>query len=174
LDDYIPLDFGGEEPDCSIAGNIVRVLNQVAQLTGSSHRMQAYRKTPGANVVDAALAKPLNPAMFTPDIHEIGRPRGAREIELGGAVKKSGRTTSYTEGQIIQIDVTTSVMYNGRAATFNGQLMAGGMSAPGDSGSAVLDSENYVVGLLYAGSGAATMINPIDKVLQALNVEIVV
>ncbi len=173
LDDFIPLDFGGEEADCSIAGNIAKALNRIAQLTGSSHRMQAYRVTEGSNQMDAALARPLDPAMFTPNIHGIGRPQGARDIGLGGAVKKSGRTTGVTQGRIIQIDVTTSVMYNGRAAVFNGQLMADGMSAPGDSGSAVLDNENYVVGLLYAGSGSATMITPIQKILRALNVEII-
>jgi hypothetical protein len=173
LDDYIPLDFGGDQPDCSIADTTMSVLNKLAELSGSSHRVQAYKATPGVNMVDAALARPLDPAMFTAGIFEVGRPKGARSIGLGGAVKKSGRTTGYTEGQIIQIDVSTSVVYNGRVAHFSGQLMAGGMSAPGDSGSAVLDSENYIVGLLYAGSSNSTLINPIDKVLTALNVEIV-
>ncbi|RME50944.1 MAG: hypothetical protein D6796_01970 [Caldilineae bacterium] len=173
LDDYIPLDFGGEAPRCSIAGAVADTLNFLAELSGSTHRLQTYRQTPGINEVDAALARPLNPEAFTPDILEIGRPAGAREIGLGGAVKKSGRTTGYTEGRIIQIDVTTSVVYNGRTATFSGQLMADGMSAPGDSGSAVLDRDNYIVGLLYAGSSNTTLINPIQKVLQALNVEVV-
>jgi len=135
--------------------------------------LQAYRQTTGANLVDVALARPIDPQMFTPFIFEIGRPKGSRSIGLGGKVKKSGRTTGLTEGRIMQVDVTTSVMYNGRAATFHGQLMANGMSAPGDSGSAVLDDENYVVGLLYAGSSNSTLINPIDAVLSALNAEIV-
>jgi hypothetical protein len=48
------------------------------------------------------------------------------------------------------------------------------MSAGGDSGSAVLDQDGYVLGLLYAGSSRATLINPIQTVLQMLNVELVV
>jgi hypothetical protein len=52
--------------------------------------------------------------------------------------------------------------------------MAESMSAPGDSGSIVLDEENYVIGLLYAGSDSATLINPINPVLKALNVELVI
>jgi hypothetical protein len=52
--------------------------------------------------------------------------------------------------------------------------MASGMSAGGDSGSAVVDEDGLVVGLLYAGSGSATLINPIQTVLQLLQVELVV
>ncbi len=46
------------------------------------------------------------------------------------------------------------------------------MSKPGDSGSAVLDMDKRVVGLLFVGSDAATIINPIDEVFAALNVEL--
>lgn len=174
LDAYIPLDFGGDKAGCSIANTMVSVLNKLAEWGGSTHRLMAYRQTPGVNYVDAALARPLNPAIFSPEIREIGRLAGSREIGLGQKVRKSGRTTGYTEGRIIQVDVTTSVMYNGRSATFSGQLMANGMSAPGDSGSVVVDADNYAVGLLYAGSGNSTLINPIGHVLDALDVEIVI
>jgi hypothetical protein len=37
----------------------------------------------------------------------------------------------------------------------------------------VLDDEGYVVGLLFAGSETTTIINPIQAVLDALNVQIV-
>ena len=173
LDDYIPLDFGDEPPGCQLAELATKTLNAVARLGGSKHRLLTYQETPGVNRVDAALARPLEPSMFRPDIHGIGRPAGSRDIGLGSRIKKSGRTTGYTEGRIIQIEVTTSVMYGGRAATFSGQLMADGMSAPGDSGSAVLDAANYVVGLLFAGSNTTTLINPIDPVLTALKVAII-
>jgi hypothetical protein len=93
---------------------------------------------------------------------------------LGQTVKKVGRSTGYTEGRIIQVDVTTAVLYGSRSALFTEQLMAESMSAPGDSGSIVLDEENYVIGLLYAGSDSATLINPINPVLKALNVELVI
>ena len=58
--------------------------------------------------------------------------------------------------------------------TFTNQLMASGMSAGGDSGSAILDGDGLVVGLLYAGSGQATLINPIQTVLNLLKVELVI
>jgi hypothetical protein len=174
LADYIPLDFGGGSASCNIATGLEKALNWVAETVGSSHRMIAYQTAPGENLVDAALARPLDPAQFIADIFKIGRPRGVRQAALGVKVRKTGRTTGYTQGTITQIDVTTSVDYNGRMATFTDQLMASGMSAGGDSGSAILDEDGLVVGLLYAGSGQATLINPIQTVLKLLNVELVV
>jgi V8-like Glu-specific endopeptidase len=47
------------------------------------------------------------------------------------------------------------------------------MSQGGDSGSAVLNNQKQVVGLLYAGSDTTTLFNPIQDVLTALNIEIV-
>ena len=73
---------------------------------------------------------------------------------------------------ITQVDATLRIDYEGRTALFTGQLVAGPMSQPGDSGSAVLDMDRKVVGLLFAGSDAATVINPIDQVLSALDVEL--
>lgn len=174
LAEFIPIDFGGSSSTCNIATSIEQGLNWVAQLLGSSHRIMAYSTSPGENLVDAALARPLDPAQFIAEILEIGRPGGIAEATLGTAVQKTGRTTGYTQGRITQIDVTTSVDYDGRMATFTQQLMASDMSTGGDSGSAVLDDDNNVVGLLFAGSSRATLINPIQTVLQLLNVEIVV
>jgi hypothetical protein len=50
--------------------------------------------------------------------------------------------------------------------------MAGAMSQGGDSGSAVLDMNKRVVGLLYAGSDTTTILNPIQNVLDALQVQL--
>ena len=133
----------------------------------------AYQTSPGENLVDAALARPLDSAQFSNEILKIGTPKGVASATLGTSVQKTGRTTGFTQGRITQIEVTTSVDYNGRTATFTGQLMATGMSEGGDSGSAVLDDDKNIVGLLYAGSPRATLINPIQTVLDLLNIEIV-
>jgi hypothetical protein len=173
LAEYIPLDFGGTSSDCGIATSVEKALNVAAKALGSKHRVMAYQTSPGENLVDVALARPLNPDQFIPDIYKIGRPKGIREVTLGTNVQKTGRTTDYTKGRITQIDVTTAVDYNGRLATFTDQLMASAMSSGGDSGSAVLDEQGYVIGLLYAGSPVATLINPIQTVLDLLDVEII-
>jgi len=172
LADYVPIDFGSAEPDCPIAGGSARLLNYVARAFGSSHQLQAVKQTAGENLVDAALARPLSPDLVKNEILHIGAPTGTGAATLGTEVQKSGRTSGYTQGAITQIDATVRIDYAGRSALFTGQMVAGAMSQPGDSGSAVLDMDGRVVGLLFAGSDAATIINPIDEVLAALNVEL--
>jgi len=60
----------------------------------------------------------------------------------------------------------------GRIARFTDQLLAGPMSQGGDSGSAVLDQGNRLVGLLFAGSDNSTIVNQIQHVFDALDLEI--
>ena len=87
------------------------------------------------------------------------------------AIKKSGRTTGLTNGTIEQIDVTAQVSYGtNRTAIFTNQLLAGAMSQGGDSGSAVLNDNNNLVGLLFAGSDTTTIMNRIENVFSALGV----
>ena len=173
LEDFVPINFGGTQPDCPVVEWIERAFNKTASVLGSSHRVMAYRQLPDVNLVDAAIAKPLSDSLVEKNILDVGEPRGVRDAFLGMWVKKSGRTTGVTDGTITQIDVTAQVSYGlDRVATFENQLVATGMSAGGDSGSAVLEANNYVVGLLFAGSDAVTLINPIQAVLDALSVEI--
>ncbi len=172
LDDYVPIDFGSSPSECSVADLSVQLLNYVAKALGSSHQLQAVKQTEGVNYVDAALARPLSPDLVTDEILYIGAPTGLGAVTLGTEVQKTGRTTGHTQGTITQIDATVRVNYNGPTALFSGQLIAGAMSQPGDSGSAVLDLEKRVVGLLFAGSESSTLINPIADVFSALNVEL--
>ncbi len=175
LEDFIPLNFGTSPATCSTATGIEALLNWLATLLGSSHRVMAFQEVPAKNRVDAAIARPLSDDLVEKRILEIGMPKGTREATLGTQVKKSGRTTGFTTGRITQIDVTTQVSYGeGQDAIFEDQLMAGAMSQGGDSGSAVLDEEDFVVGLLFAGSDTTTIMNPIQFVLDALKVEIAV
>jgi hypothetical protein len=48
--------------------------------------------------------------------------------------------------------------------------MGGAMSEGGDSGSALLDTDNNLVGLLFAGSDTTTIFNRIQNVFSALGV----
>ena len=69
------------------------------------------------------------------------------------------------------MQVTADVQYGpGKVARFTDQLLAGPMSQGGDSGSAVLDSNDRLVGLLFAGSDNTTLINRIEHVFAALGV----
>lgn len=172
LTDFVPIDFGASESECPIADFSTKLLNYVARALGSSHQLQAVKQTAGTNRVDAALAHPLSAASVNNEILYIGVPTGVGTATLGTEIQKTGRTTGRTQGTITQIDATLRIDYNGTPALFTGQLVASPMSQGGDSGSAVLDMSRRVVGLLFAGSDAATIINPIDEVLSALNVEL--
>lgn len=167
---------GGNPPPCQLDEKVVGLLNAAAAAIGSRTRVQIVRQPvarAAANLVDCAIAEPLDPADVSPDILGIGKLAGLGSGELGMAVKKSGRTTAVTTGTIEQVDVTVRVDYgSGRVATFTDQLMAGAMSQGGDSGSAVLDGDDRLVGLLFAGGTNTTIINRIENVFQALQLEL--
>jgi hypothetical protein len=173
LEEWIPLKTGAEASDCPWAKLVVQGLNFLARASGSKSRLTALREQRAENLVDCAIARPLSPNLVRPDILGIGVPKGVQAGTLGTLVQKTGRTTGHTTGKITQVDVTVQVDYQGEQVSFVDQFMATGMSAGGDSGAAVLNMDGYVVGLLFAGSELATLINPIRPVLDALNVQLV-
>lgn len=123
------------------------------------------------NEVDCALARPLDPNLFTGEILGIGQVSGTRPPALGMKIRKTGRTTGYTEGTIQLLNATVNVAYGARTARFTGQVIATAMSQGGDSGSLIVDGvENKAVGLLFAGSNLSTIFTPIDRVLDVLQV----
>ena len=165
LEQFIPISFGVSLGcGCSPFALLMRLLGIAKPGVNE----------PGNNTVDCAIARPLSDDLVDPDILNIGIPAGVGSATLGTPVQKMGRTTGHTTDQINQIDVTVSVNYGGiRIAVFTNQLVAGPMSQGGDSGSAVLDMDRNVVGLLFAGSTSTTILNPIQSVLDALQVQIV-
>jgi len=172
LEQFIPIGFSGVTPPTPPPG--CSPLAAIMKLFGSTPAAPTPQiNEPGNNTVDCALARPTTPDLVNPDILNIGVPIGVGTATLGTQLQKSGRTTGYTTGQITQIDVTVSVDYGGKIATYRNQLMAGAMSAGGDSGSAVLDMQRRVVGLLFAGSDTTTIMNPFQLVLDALQVQLV-
>jgi hypothetical protein len=169
LSEFVPIQFSEQPSPCPVAGGLASLLNGLAKAFGSYTRLRAVSIRAQDNLVDAAIARPLKNEDVRPDILEIGTIDGLAEGELGMGIQKSGRTTGLTTGEILQVDVTVSVQYGeGRVAQFTDQLMAGAMSQGGDSGSAVLDKNNNLVGLLFAGSDNSTIINRIENVFDAL------
>ena len=173
LEDFVPLDFGEQPGQCGVAQFAADVLNALAELTQSSHRLRTVEQTDGINLMDAALARPLSPDLIIPEIMNIGFPTGTADVMLGQRVQKMGRTTGLTEGVVQQIDVTVNVDYNGRTLRFTDQVFTSDMSQPGDSGSGILDMDKRVVGLLFAGSDRVTIFTPIERILSHFDVDIV-
>lgn len=176
LERFCTIDFGTDTgSDCGIASAYAGFGNAIASLLGSRHRVTVLQANPQAvNLVDAAVARPIDDSDVLDEILNIGVVSGTTEGVLGMQVRKSGRTTGYTTGIITTIEATVSVNYgSGRVATFENQFVAGPMSEGGDSGSLIVAADSQqAVGLLFAGSTQSTIFNPIQAVLDCLNVEI--
>ncbi len=173
LYDFVEVKFQGTpEIPCIGSKYLKKILDLFLAIIRSSYRVAFYRRAEeNTNLVDAALAT-ANPALVTNEILKIGTIQGVMEGSLGMAIQKSGRTTEYTTGEILQVDVTVQVQYGeNQIATFEDQLMAGKMCAGGDSGSAILDMERNIVGLLFAGSDTQTIMCRIQNVVELLRIE---
>lgn len=174
LEKFVEIHWLGADGDCKIGNAVAYILNALAALLKSSIRLKARSEQQLTNLVDAAIARPLSPDLVDPSIYEIGLIAGVNlSPDLGLSVLKSGRTTGITTGQISQIQVMTQVQYgDGKIALFEDQIMIEkkGFSAGGDSGSAILDENRNLVGLLFAGSDTATIFNKISHVFDLLDV----
>ena len=173
LTEFVPISFEGEPSPCRFANAVISVFNLGCEVINSNTRYKVAKVQAEDNLVDAAIAVPLNPADVKDEILNIGQIQGSVPGELGMSIKKMGRTTGFTTGVIQQVDVSANVQYGaGQIALFTDQLLAGAMSQGGDSGSAVLDENNRLTGLLFAGSDTTTIINRIENVFSALGISL--
>ncbi len=134
---------------------------------------------PPANQVDAACAEITNFGDFSREIFWVGYPGGWRSrasvvdaVSNGNTkVQKTGRTTGYTTGNIAAVAYDGWVGYDSGDAYFEDQILIqpGSFSAPGDSGSCILDMDENIIGLLFAGGATHTIGNFIEDVWQLLS-----
>jgi len=175
LDRFIPIRYNSEPPTCTVAKTYAWVGNSFAYILRAEHRLQVVQsRATATNLVDAAVARPIDPDYIRDDNLEIGQIDGVVEATLEMGVCKSGRTTAFTTGTIRVLDATMTVNYGlERVATFENQIVSTPMSQGGDSGSLLVTSDTHqAVGLLFAGSSQATIFNPIQAVLDQLRLEI--
>jgi hypothetical protein len=121
----------------------------------------------GPNHIDAAIAKLWGPQQHKPVIPLIGAVKGyveMKDIGIGEAARKFGRTTGYTEGCIFSIYLDIWIRYDrtGQSAFFQNQFLIepsqpqfSKFVAKGDSGSLVVDSQQYAIGLIFGGMSEA-------------------
>lgn len=118
------------------------------------------------NHVDAAIAKLWTTHQHKPLLPFIGAVKGhvaKKDIKIGEAARKFGRTTGYTEGHIFSIYLDIWIRYDRtrRSAFFQNQLLIEPVPASpefvakGDSGSLLVDGEQHAIGLIFAGSSEA-------------------
>src|SRR3989441_1066433 len=177
--DVVPKTFGNVRTDIVETGRFHALRSEQAI---DLERTKRTRPAPGgglkplpsghSNLVDAAVAEPIETRLVAPDILGIGRVRGTKEPDIGMRVRKSGRTTGVTEGRITAIDAVVEVDYGGPTAIFREQIVSDLLSKGGDSGSLVVDEVRHAVGLLFAGGATTTLINPIAAVAHFLDIAI--
>ena len=130
------------------------------------------------NLVDGAIAK-VRKRSVSENIRILGiKPRGVSyALRRGMTVQKVGRTTDYTTGVVTDINYRFALTYKrpgggkGRVG-FRDQVLCTRYTAGGDSGSAVLNNRERLVGLHFAGSPSTSIFNPIKYVFQQLNIEL--
>ena len=123
------------------------------------------------NTADVAVAQPTVDFKEM-EILRIGKLNGIKQPENGMKVKKCGRTTGLTKSEIIDTNATMKVDYGpfGIAIFKNCIVTKPAMAQGGDSGSALVTEDNYLVGLIFAGSEYVTVANSMANVFTSLEV----
>jgi hypothetical protein len=100
---------------------------------------------------------------------------GWTEVSVGDTVRKSGRTTGVTTGEVINTDISVWIEYGDQTAHFVDQIAVAqsnwSFAGPGDSGSAV-DKDGEFVGLVFAGTEDYVYINKADHIIDGLDIAV--
>jgi len=101
--------------------------------------------------------------------------QGWTEVSLGDTVRKSGRTTGVTTGEVVHTNASVWIEYDGQVARFVDQIAVAqenwSFSGPGDSGSAVGKNGEFV-GLIFAGSENYVYINKAQYIIDGLGIAV--
>jgi hypothetical protein len=137
------------------------------------------------NRVDAAIGRLVDGLNPIGAVNSIGIIAGTAAATDRMKVRKTGRTTGYTEGIVTDLDYQALVGMNHEdasiQATFDGQIRIEpvapfqAIGLGGDSGSLVMDQTSQVaVGLYFAGppGGEYGVANPIADVVRELEITI--
>jgi len=133
------------------------------------------------NLVDAAIAKVRRRTWAGPKLRILDiAPAGvSKTVRRGMHIKKVGRTTDYTTGVIADVHLRLALKYHRRSGSgrgrvgFRDQVLCTRYSAGGDSGSVILNSNDKIVGLHFAGAASGSVFNRITHVLELLDIEVV-
>jgi hypothetical protein len=101
---------------------------------------------------------------------------GWTNVSTGDIVRKSGRTTGVTTGEVLYTNVSVTVNYgSNKSAYFVDQIVVTqdnwSFAQPGDSGSAV-DKDGEFVGLLLAGTADCAVICKAQHIIEGLGIAV--
>jgi len=96
-------------------------------------------------------------------------------VSIGDTVRKSGRTTGVTTGQVTSTNADVHVEYGDQTVTFKNQIQVKqsnwSFAGAGDSGSAV-DMDGEFVGLIFAGTEDYVYINKAEYIIDGLDIDV--
>ena len=127
------------------------------------------------NYVDCAIARIANPQIISNKILGIGAIKGISKPKVDMNIRKSGVTTGLTSGYITSLGISIKVDVTSlkKEAFFKDQLLIQVETKPGDSGSAIINKNNEIVGMhMGSGGDGYSLSNDINLVLEKLNVEV--
>ena len=128
------------------------------------------------NEFDECLIKIDKSFEINREIINVGSVYGFKKPEIGQKVHKYGRTTEYTEGNIIEIGMYLNIDFGiDGIISFKDMVRIQGLnnksfSAGGDSGSLILANDNYAVARLNSGNGIYSFGIPFPKIMKKLKV----
>jgi hypothetical protein len=125
------------------------------------------------NLVDISFAELT--IDFLPEVLNLGTIKGKREISVGEIVRKCGRTSEVTTGEVISTSWSGQVQYSRGMGLFTDCILIQGnkFSQPGDSGSPILDEDNNLIGVLFAGSDNYTIVCKIGNIERIAGVTLI-
>jgi len=145
LEDYIPIDFGSN----------------------------------AQNYVDVAVAS-IDAGVSASPGEQFGEAgsywiQGWTEVSKGDSLRKSGRATGVTTGQVAHTNASFLVKYGDQSAYFVDQIVVSqtnwSFAARGDSGSAV-DRDGEFVGLVFGGSETHAVICKAEHIITGLGIAV--
>jgi hypothetical protein len=100
---------------------------------------------------------------------------GWTQVSIGDTLRKSGRTTGVTAGQVINTNISVWIEYGNQTARFVDQIAVAqdnwSFAGAGDSGSAV-DKDGELVGLVFAGNEHYVYINKAQHIIDELGIAV--
>ena len=111
----------------------------------------------GENIVDAALARPINqndvsPYILADEELNVIPIKGIKSVVSAIPVKKYSRTSGVDYGKVLDWNFTVMVDFDDNISRkFVDQILVDLETRGGDSGSLLLDSDNNAIGLIFAG-----------------------
>jgi len=170
LTKWVPLHFVDGPDPCPFAHLFEKVVNTILRWGRFHHRINTLSTR--MNKVDAAVGLPIADEDVLLEVLDIGLPTGFGEAKVGNILRKSGRTTEFSQGTVIDTDGAANVSFGGHGmAMFDDQIVTTDMADPGDSGSLAFREDNVLVGWVFAGNNQFTIINKIWNIIEGLGLE---